>query len=356
MAAAHNAAVPSRAESDPEAHMIATPRHRVRSRLLALLLIAAGLAAFSCQLVGQGNLHVANDLSGIGADNTTFRAYIADPGDPFPPAGQVAMFVKGDDFGRPPSYGMNGYLYLVSTDLSCPESEGAPEAFTLSQVTIVGVVTVTNGSVNQFLTMADTAANRKSRWALIEINELAGYPGLHLNHRCGDVSWSGTPTASGGPCSLRTSLEGNALAPSIGFSLNANTKWQFCLGGAAAGSNEKFLFQTTDGGATWTLISRTTLGNPPAESGVGELPNGNGPSALFFQSMNKGWLGLQSPGHNLLRSNDGGHNWQEVVVSDLPSGVPVNAISFTDQSNGSFTTPDGTWTTTDGGSTWTKAP
>ncbi len=333
--------------------MIAFIRRVHLNRLFVVPLAAAAIFAASCTLVGQGDLHVSNDESGIGADNTTFRAYVADSGDPFPAPGYLSMFVRGDDFGQPPSYGMNGYLYLVSTSDPCPQSEGAPEAFTLAQVNIAGIVTVSYGSVNQFVTVQDSAAARRPQWALIEINELTGYPGLHLIHRCGAVSWT-SPSVSAAPCSLRTSLEGNALTPATAFSLNANTKWQFCNGGGAAGSNEKFLFRTDNGGGLWTLISRTTLGSPPAQTGVGELPNGNGPSALFFQDADKGWLGLSSPGHNLLKSTDAGHDWQEVVVSDLAQGVPVNAINFTDSTNGSLTTPEGTWTTTNGGATWAK--
>ncbi len=335
--------------------MIASPRRAsVLSRFALVLLIGAGLAAASCTLVGQGTLHVANDLSGLGADNTIFRAFAPDPGDPWPPAGFVNLFVKGDDFGQPPSYGMNGYLYLAHTGLDCPQSEGAPETFTLADVTLAGIVTVTNGSVNQNLTMQDTGANRQGHWALIEMNELAGYPGQHLIHRCGAVTWTGSPTATADPCTLRTSLEGQALSVGKFFALDASTQWQFCYGGAAAGSNEKFLFRTDNGGTTWTLISRTTLGSPSAESGVGELPNGNGVSAFFFQDVNKGWLGLNSPGHNFLRSTDGGHNWSELPVTGLDPGVPVQSIDFSDATHGSFVTPDGTWTTSDGGTTWVK--
>jgi hypothetical protein len=329
--------------------------HRsTRFGLLALL--AGGLLAASCTLVGQGALHVSNDLSGIGADNTTLHAYAPGPGDAFPPAGYVSLWVKGDDLGSPPSYGMNGYVYLVRTDLNCPMSEGRPETFTLGDVTIVAIITVTNGSVNQFVTMQDSGANRQSHWALMDIGEVAGYPGEHLLRRCGEVTWSSGGAALVNPCTLRMSLDGQALADGKSFTLDANNKWQFCYGGAAAGSNEKFLFKTTDGGVTWTLISRTTLGSPPAESGVGTLPNGNGVSAVFFQDASKGWLGLSSPGPNLYKSTDGGHNWTNVAVADLDPGVPVQSITFTDSTHGSFTTPDGTWTTSDGGTSWTKSP
>lgn len=159
-------------------------------RVYWILTVVLGLFISSCTLVGQGDLHVANDQSGIGADNTIFRAFVADSGDVFPPPGQLNLFVRGDDFGKPPAYGMNGYLYLVRSNLQCPQSEGAPEAFTLSDVTLVGIVTVTNGSVNQFLLMPDSTAARQSHWALIELFELAGFPGKHLIHRCGEVTWS----------------------------------------------------------------------------------------------------------------------------------------------------------------------
>jgi len=261
--------------------------------------------------------------------------------------------VRGDDLGSPPSYGMNGFVYLVRTDLACPQAEGAPETYSLNDVTIAGIVTVTNGSVNQFVTMQDTPANRQSRWALIDIGELSGYPGAHLIRRCGEVTWSGA-SALVDACTLRTSLDGRALVPGKSFALDANTKWQFCIGGAAAGSSEKFLFKTTNGGAGWTLISRTTLGNPPPEAGVGALPNGNGVSAVFFQDTTKGWLGLSSPGDNFFRSTDGGKSWTKVAVPGLQPAVPVQSITFSSATNGSFVTPDGTWTTSDGGATWTK--
>ena len=130
--------------------------------------------------------------------------------------------------------------------------------------------------------------------------------------------------------------------------------WQICVGGAAAGSSEKLLFRSDDGGATWTLISRTTLGNPPPEAGVGEFPNQGSVTVILFISEDIGWIGLESAGQNLYRSQDGGTTW--VAADELPPGVPVTAIEFTDPPNGTVTTSESTWTTSDAGDTWVEIP
>jgi hypothetical protein len=156
------------------------------------------------------------------------------------------------------------------------------------------------------------------------------------------------------PCTLRDSLEGQPLTEGPGFMLGEDLQWQLCIGGAAAGSSEKYLFMTQDGGVTWTLLSMTSLGNPPPEAGVGELPNGNAAEALFFVDAQEGWLGLSSPGQNLYRSHDGGVSWEEVPV--LSPGLPVTDIQFADADHGTLTTPEGDWTTEDGGATWSPAP
>jgi hypothetical protein len=162
-----------------------------------------------------------------------------------------------------------------------------------------------------------------------------------------------TPSPSAAdPCTLRTSLEGRPLTPGPSFALDADTKWQLCLGGVAAGSGEKYLFRTTNGGAAWTLISRTTLGNPPPEPGVGDLPNGNAVVQILFLDPTHGWMGLSSPGINLFRSQDGGVTWVEVPV--IPPGLPVTSINFTDAMHGTVATAEGTWMTSDGGVTWTQ--
>lgn len=165
-------------------------RRRTVARGAVVAMLALAFAAVACRQVGVGTLHVANDLSGIGRDNTVFHAYAHDAGDAWPPAGQLSIYVRGDDIGTPPSFGENGFLFFVRTSAACPMSEGAPEVFKLSDVTITEVVTVQNGSVNQIGFVADTPANRADTWALIEIGEEANTGGGHLVRRCGTVTWT----------------------------------------------------------------------------------------------------------------------------------------------------------------------
>jgi hypothetical protein len=156
------------------------------------------------------------------------------------------------------------------------------------------------------------------------------------------------------PCTTRTGVGGETLVSGESFEAEGQDVWQICVGGAAAGSSEKLLFRSEDGGATWTLISRTTLGNPPPEAGVGEFPNQGTVAVIVFISADTGWIGLQSAGQNLYRTQDGGSTWE--AAEELPPAVPVTAIDFSDPPNGTVTTADSTWTTTDLGDTWVESP
>lgn len=168
------------------------------------------------------------------------------------------------------------------------------------------------------------------------------------------LSFGGTPALFNEACKLRTSMEGRALTPGASFRLNAQDIWQLCLGGVAAGSGEKYLYRSADGGSSWTLISQTTLGDATPPANVGAFPNGNGVAVMIFRDASIGWVGLTSPGQNLFRSTDGGVTW--TPNTDLPPGLPVTGIIFTNATNGSLQTPQGPWHTTDGGDHWVAGP
>jgi hypothetical protein len=159
-----------------------------RFGIAALLALLAVFTA-ACELVGQGDLHVQNDQSGLG-DGAILRAFEHEAGDVVPPDGMLAVAVLGGDFGRPPDFGMNGFLLLVVTDDPCPMSEGAPEVYDPADVSVVGVINVNDGSVQQMVLVADTPENRGPYWALIELTPFPDANGGHFIHRCGEVTWS----------------------------------------------------------------------------------------------------------------------------------------------------------------------
>jgi photosystem II stability/assembly factor-like uncharacterized protein len=154
-------------------------------------------------------------------------------------------------------------------------------------------------------------------------------------------------------CELRLATDDLALVNGPSFLLG-DTIWQLCIGGAGAGSSEKYLFRSHDGGSDWEQISQTTPGDPMPNEGEGDLPAGHPVHLIYFVDSDNGWMGLGSPGANLHRSQDGGAHW--TPVDTLPPAVPVTAIAFTDAQNGTATTSTGTWTTADGGATWVQAP
>lgn len=160
-----------------------------------------------------------------------------------------------------------------------------------------------------------------------------------------------TPASAAALCSSQKSLDGAPLAPGMAFALDIFQRWQLCNGGAAAGSGEKWLFHTDDGGKNWKLVSRTTLGNPPKQPGVGDLPNGNGVVQMLFVDAKTGFLGLNSPGANLWRSTDGGVSW--TASEAIPAAEAVQSMTA---AGGQVTvvTSSGKWVTTDKGAHWSK--
>lgn len=145
--------------------------------------------------------------------------------------------------------------------------------------------------------------------------------------------------------------------------------WMLADLGVGAGSNAVAVFQTTDGGATWTQ----TYSNDPNHPEAGDsLPLGGIKADLVPLNMQTAWVGgvVYSPGTvYLYRTDDGGHSWSPVSL-ELPAGAENYELGI-DQDQMQFVSAgDGfliirmsgdsiqtaVYVTDDGGETWRLTP
>jgi photosystem II stability/assembly factor-like uncharacterized protein len=102
--------------------------------------------------------------------------------------------------------------------------------------------------------------------------------------------------------------------------IDADNGWMLADLGVGAGSNAVAVFQTTDGGATWT---QTYTNDPNLPDAGDSLPLGGLKADLVPLDMQIAWVGgvIYSPGTiYLYRTDDGGRSWSPVSL-DLPAGA-----------------------------------
>jgi photosystem II stability/assembly factor-like uncharacterized protein len=145
--------------------------------------------------------------------------------------------------------------------------------------------------------------------------------------------------------------------------LNANDGWVMADRGAAAGSMAVDIYQTTDGGSTWTKVQSAA---PQTQNQPGSLPFGGDKLAMAFSDMQHGWIGGSQPivGHSYLyKTTDGGKTWNSQDLSIPPaysdSSVLVYAPKFFNSDDGLLPVNLETqvenldfYVTQDGGQTW----
>jgi photosystem II stability/assembly factor-like uncharacterized protein len=143
--------------------------------------------------------------------------------------------------------------------------------------------------------------------------------------------------------------------------------WMMADLGVGAGSMAIAIFQTTDGGATWT---RTYTNDPNIESAGDTLPLGGIKVTMIPLDMNSAWVGgvIYSSGSTyLFRTDDGGKTWSQVTMM-LPaiaqsSELTIEQVKFLSPMQGflairltSTTQETIIFTTSNGGETWDPAP
>ena len=96
------------------------------------------------------------------------------------------------------------------------------------------------------------------------------------------------------------------------------------------------IVNTTDGGQTWNTQT----------SGVTDILR-----AVFFIDNNTGWAVGGKLNKTMLKTTDGGSNWQSLDASSIFSNLMYD-IAFVDENTGWVITTDSIYRTSDGGNTW----
>lgn len=147
-------------------------------------------------------------------------------------------------------------------------------------------------------------------------------------------AWVAYGRLSGGPQTLAATSDGGQHWTTVGRLPSAYCRTlQFvdaadgwCVEvGAAMGEDQVDVYQTTDGGRTWPLISHSATATAPGTPGsAGSLPLGCDKTVTFLNTT-EGWAGLfcaagVSP---LYETTDGGRTWvQRRVDSPRPPTAP----------------------------------
>jgi len=151
--------------------------------------------------------------------------------------------------------------------------------------------------------------------------------------------------------------------------IDVNNGWMLADLGVGAGSNAIAVFQTRDGGATWT---QTYTNDPNLPNAGDSLPLGGIKSGLTPLNMQTGWVSgvtYASGTVYLFRTDDGGHTWTPVTL-ELPAGaanfelgIDKDQMQFVSATDGFLAvrmsgeaTQTAVYITNDAGNTWTLTP
>jgi photosystem II stability/assembly factor-like uncharacterized protein len=190
--------------------------------------------------------------------------------------------------------------------------------------------------------------------AWVQAPDINNFPtaGWSYRTRDGGVSWDSNPTPfSGGDMAFLDPLHG----------------WMMADLGAGAGSNAVAVFQTINGGESWTK----SYVNDPTQPGAGEsLPLGGLKGVLAPVDMRTAFIGgvIYAPATvYLFRTQDAGHTWAKVALT-LPTeaqtaDLAVDSLQFVNAQDGFLVmhisaenSQQAIYVTEDGGESWSLTP
>lgn len=119
--------------------------------------------------------------------------------------------------------------------------------------------------------------------------------------------------------------------------------WMVCGAEPGAGSAEKAVFRSRDGGKRWDVVASS--GVPGIAPRTGQLSSTGLLSDLAVVSSEDAWIAAGTGG--LLRTFDGGRTWKPAFRTDA-ADAGVSKITMLDARHGWSLADQGLWATTDG--------
>src|SRR5229473_2081727 len=167
------------------------------------------------------------------------------------------------------------------------------------------------------------------------IAESGQQPGAIVSHTAdGDQTWQSATLSANVPVDrARMSF------------INSQDGWIEAETGGATGNDFEMIFRTTDGGKSWTAVSRTTYGsqsNIPAT-----FPFSGHKTGLTFINASTGW----ATGPWLYITRDGGATWKQQTLPTAPDQV-FAPPTFFNARDGILSANSQLFVTHDGGTTW----
>ena len=118
--------------------------------------------------------------------------------------------------------------------------------------------------------------------------------------------------------------------------------WLACGGQPSAGSEEKWLFRTANGGRSWTEVASAPIFSSPALHAPPGLPIGGYLSQVRFISPSLGYIALARGGRgDVLKTVDGGIHWtgeqllpsndyRSTAIAEIALATPYGSIAITE--------------------------
>ncbi len=154
-------------------------------------------------------------------------------------------------------------------------------------------------------------------------------------------SGSNAPTASivetqdGGKTWVKvpSPLDPGVISASFSF-ISPTQGWLLAGTATGAGTQVKYLYQTSDAGAKWTLVTKTPVNSSGSSSSTGLLPVDGFVNELQFINGSVGYLSLRQGG--FLETNNGGASWNQMELRGLPIQSARSILRFAAWSTSDF--------------------